>query len=119
MSYEDLQEKLGLYLHGDQWPSIRIPKMAAKAGAWVKDQMSDEEDAPFIKPWMIDLADQNYPVSIDHAREFLGWEPKHQLRNTLPEMAERLKSDPQRWYQINGLPLPEELEQQQSTGAHK
>ncbi|HAH46167.1 MAG TPA: NAD(P)-dependent oxidoreductase, partial [Planctomycetaceae bacterium] len=37
----------------------------------------------------------------------------------LPEMAERLKSDPQRWYQINGLPLPEELEQQQSTGAHK
>ena len=119
MSYEDLQETLGLYLHGDQWPSIRIPKIAAKAGAWVKDQMSDDEEAPFIKPWMIDLADQNYPVCIDHAREFLEWAPKHQLRNTLPEMAERLKSDPQHWYQINGLPLPEELEQQQSTGARK
>ncbi|QDT92573.1 NAD-dependent epimerase/dehydratase family protein [Gimesia algae] len=119
MSYEELQDKLGLYLHGDQWPAIRIPKVAAKAGAWIKDQMSDAEDAPFIKPWMIDLADQNYPVSVQRAREVLEWEPRHQLRNTLPEMTERLKSDPERWYQINGLPVPQELEQQDSTGVRK
>ncbi|WP_417385783.1 NAD-dependent epimerase/dehydratase family protein [Gimesia sp.] len=119
MSYEELQEKLGLYLHGDQWPAIRIPKMAAKAGAWVKDQMSDENDEQFIKPWMIDLADQNYPVSIQHARNLLGWEPQHQLRNTLSDMTERLKSDPERWYEINGLPVPEDLNKQGSTGAQK
>ncbi len=119
MSYEELQDKLGLYLHGDQWPAIRIPKMAAKAGAWIKDQFSNEEDTPFIKPWMIDLADQNYPVCIQHAREFLEWEPKHQLRNTLPEITERLKSDPERWYQINGLPVPEELNQEGSAGTRK
>ena len=112
MSYEELQDKLGLYLHGDQWP-------AAKAGAWIKDQFSNEEDTPFIKPWMIDLADQNYPVCIQHAREFLEWEPKHQLRNTLPEITERLKSDPERWYQINGLPVPEELNQEGSAGTRK
>ena len=117
MSYEELQEKIGLYLHGDEWPAIRIPKAAAKAGAWVKDQLSDEEGAPFIKPWMIDLADQNYPVSVQQAREQLGWEPSHQLRESLPDMIDQLLSNPRRWYEINGLPVPSELPQSESSGA--
>jgi len=119
MSYEELQEKIGLYLHGDQWPAIRIPKAAAKAGAWVKDQLAADSDAPFIKPWMIDLADQNYPVSAERAREQLGWEPRHLLRETLPDMIDALLDDPKAWYEENGLPVPDELPQLEATGARK
>tara|TARA_R110002095_G_scaffold124135_1_gene107839 strand:+ start:2309 stop:3412 length:1104 start_codon:yes stop_codon:yes gene_type:complete len=117
MSYEEMQEKIGLYLHGNQWPTIRIPKAVAKAGAWVKNHFSDKDDAPFIKPWMIDLADQNYPVSVQRAREQLGWEPRHQLCETLPDMIDQFLSDPRRWYEINGLPVPSELVQSESRGA--
>ncbi|MEX0820136.1 MAG: NAD(P)-dependent oxidoreductase, partial [Pirellulaceae bacterium] len=118
MSYEELQEQIGTYLHGQEWPTIRIPKVAAKAGAWVKDKLSSDDDAPFIKPWMIDLADQNYPVSVQHARERLGWEPKHTLRGTLPEMIGRLHLDPSAWYKKNGLPVPPKVEQE-SAGVAK
>ncbi|QDT28809.1 3 beta-hydroxysteroid dehydrogenase/Delta 5--_4-isomerase [Gimesia panareensis] len=119
MSYEELQEKIGLYLHGDQWPAIRIPKTAAKAGAWVKDRLSNGEGAPFIKPWMIDLADQNYPVSVERAREQLGWDPRHRLRETLPDMIDELQDNPEQWYAENGLPVPDDLLQPESTGARK
>jgi nucleoside-diphosphate-sugar epimerase len=110
MSYEELQEELGKMIHGKGWPAIRIPKAAAKVGAWVKDQLSrKEEQAPFIKPWMIDLADQNYPVDIRRARDQLDWAPTHTLRRTLPEMIRRMRQDPAGWYEANGLPIPEQL----------
>ncbi|MEQ8787098.1 MAG: NAD(P)-dependent oxidoreductase [Pirellulaceae bacterium] len=111
MSYEELQEQIGEVLHGEAWPTIRIPKAVAKSGAWAKEKMaSSEEGKPFIKPWMVDLADQNYPVSLKRARERLEWEPEHTLRETLPVMLQRLQDDPRRWYEINGLPLPDNEE---------
>jgi len=116
MSYAELQEHLGKYIHGKEWLTIRVPKTAAKAVAWVKDRLSSDDAAPFIKPWMIDLADQNYPVSIQRAREYLGWEPKHTLRHTLPEMIGRLRLDPQSWYRKNGLPIPETIKEHGLTG---
>lgn len=120
MSYEELQDDLGELIHDKEWPAIRIPKTAAKAGAWVKGKLaSDEDDAPFIKPWMIDLADQNYPVSIQQAREKLGWAPTHKLRSTLPAMIENLKRDPRKWYETNGLPLPDDLKQPEKARAGK
>lgn len=110
MSYEELQETIGELIYGHEWPTIRIPKAAAKAGAWIKDKLaSSEREAPFIKPWMIDLADQNYPVNVRFARKQLGWEPQHSLRNSLPEIVGRLLQNPSKWYEINGLPLPAEL----------
>lgn len=111
MSYEELQNALGMLIHGKEWPTIRIPKVMAKAGAWVKGKIAaDDDGAPFIKPWMISLADQNYPVNIHRARELLGWQPRHTLRNTLPEMIARLKRDPGQWFQTHGLPVPETAE---------
>lgn len=113
MSYEELQERLGELIHGKEWPTIRIPKTVAKAGAWVKDKLAaSEEEAPFIKPWMIDLADQNYPVDLRRARKVLQWQPQHTLRETLPEMVSRLQSDPPKWYEVNGLPLPDHLQKE-------
>jgi nucleoside-diphosphate-sugar epimerase len=104
MSYEELQDGIGEGLHGKEWPTIRIPKAVAKAGAWVQEKLADEDEPTFIKPWMVDLADQHYPVAIDRARQRLGWEPKHRLRDTLGEMLRRLKRDPAAWLRTNGLP---------------
>ena len=108
MSYAELQDRLGELLHGQEWPTIRIPKVVAKAGAWVQDKLATEDEPSFIKPWMIDLADQHYPVAIERARTTLGWYPKHRLRDTLDEMVRRLKRDPVAWYRENGLPPPDE-----------
>ena len=119
MSYEELQEDLGRYIHGKAWPAIRIPKVVAKAGAWVKDKLASDDDAPFIKPWMIDLADQNYPVSVKRAREHLGWEPQLTLRQTLPAMIGRLHADPKKWFEKNGLPLPKNVKEREPEGAAK
>lgn len=106
MSYRDLQERIGLMLHGEEWPALRIPAVVAKAGAWIQDKLPFAED-PFIKPWMVDLADANYPIRIDRARRKLGWEPAHSLRHTLDRICNRLLEDPAGWYEANGLPVPE------------
>jgi len=107
MSYGELQNALGELIHGKEWPTVRIPKTVAKAGAAVKEKVSSGED--FIKPWMVDLADDHYPVEMRRAQERLDWAPTHVLRKILPEMIARLKRDPQRWYEMNNLEMPAEL----------
>jgi nucleoside-diphosphate-sugar epimerase len=107
MSYAELQDKLGELIHGQEWTTIRIPKVMAKAGAWVQEKIEGEEET-FIKPWMVDLADDHYPVAIGKARAKLGWEPRHSLRDTLPEMISRLKQNPKKWYGASGLSWPED-----------
>jgi nucleoside-diphosphate-sugar epimerase len=101
MSYDELQDCIGLLVHGNEdWPTVRIPKVVAKAGAWVKEKLQDDA---FIRPWMIDLADDDYPVNVERARSRLGWEPKHRLRDTLPAIVERMKQNPEQWRKVNGL----------------
>ncbi len=110
MSYAELQDELGELIHGHEWPTIRIPKTVAKAGAWVQEKFAaDEEHKPFIKPWMIDLADDHYAAMITHAHTKLDWEPKHRLRDTLPAMIEFLKQNPERFYKENGLPVSDKV----------
>ena len=101
VSYGELQRALGQLIHGEEWETQHIPKALAKAGAWIQDVLPGEE--PFIKPWMIDLADDHYELDITGARTLLGWEPEHSLRETLPRMVERLKEDPAGWYRQNKL----------------
>ncbi|MEX2592657.1 MAG: NAD(P)-dependent oxidoreductase [Anditalea sp.] len=102
-SYEDLQEKIGILVHGDAWNTFEVPKPLAKAGAWAQDLFGD----PFIKPWMIDRADDHYELDISRARNLLGWEPRHNLMDTLPVMIEKLKADPVAWYKKNKLDTSE------------
>lgn len=111
MSYDDLQEQLGELIHGREWPTIRLPKTVAKAGAWVQDKLAGEAGEAFIKPWMIDLADDHYPIAIEHARRTLGWNPARRLRTTLPLMVARLKRDPAGWYKVNKMKAPEPVPQ--------
>lgn len=101
LSYEELQQQLGELVHGREWPAMQVPALAAKAGAWAQD-VSPLGD-PFIKPWMIDLADDHYDLDVSRARELLGWRPRHSLRETLPSMVRSLRQDPQRFYAENEL----------------
>ena len=109
MSYAELQDTLGELIHGKEWPTIRVPKVMAKAGAWAQEKIAGDEET-FIKPWMVDLADAHYPVAIGHAAEELRWNPTRRLRDTLAVMIGRLKQEPRKWYEMNNLPWPEEKE---------
>jgi nucleoside-diphosphate-sugar epimerase len=113
LSYGELQNEFGRLLHGEEWETRQIPKALAKAGAWVQDVLPGEE--PFIKPWMIDLADDHQELDITHARTLLGWEPRRSLRETLPKMIAALKADPAGWYRENKLELPKQLEETASS----
>lgn len=103
LSYERLQERLGQLIHGEYWDTVRIPAPLAKAGAWVEDKLSDDA---FIKPWMVDLADAHYPISIERARRLLGWSPHHELDRTLPAIVARLRRQPGDFYADNKLGAP-------------
>jgi len=102
LSYDELQHTIGRLIHGEPWHTKEIPKALAKTGAWLEDAMPLHEE-PFIKPWMIDFADDNDALDITRARTLLEWEPKRSLRGTLPKMIGALEADPDRWYRTNGL----------------
>ena len=103
LSYDELQRSFAAHIHGERdWDTTQIPKTVAKAGAWVQDQIPGVEE-PFIKPFMIDLADDHYALDISRARHLLGWSPRHTLRETLPRMVTALKTDPAGFYKANKL----------------
>lgn len=107
MSYGELQNEIGQLVHGKKWTTQRIPKVLAKVGAWVQEKIPLAEK-PFIKSWMVDLADDNYELDISKAREMLGWQPEHHLKTTLPLMVNYLKENPKAFYKENKLsdPIP-------------
>ncbi|HKP33148.1 MAG TPA: vitamin K epoxide reductase family protein [Sphingomicrobium sp.] len=101
LGYEEVQNIIGCALHGEEWTTIRIPQPIAKAGAWIGEEVVGEDS--FIKPWMVEASNDHYILDIARARQLLGWEPKHSLRETLPKMVEALKRDPVGWYKENKL----------------
>jgi nucleoside-diphosphate-sugar epimerase len=52
---------------------------------------------------MIDRADDHYELDISRAEKLLGWRPRHNLIDTLPEIISNLKADPDKWYKENKL----------------
>ena len=101
MGYDDIQNTINKLLRDEKGSVIRIPKIVAKAGAGIQRMIPGMD--PFIKPWMIDLADDHYEIDIRRARKFLNWGPKHSLRAELEKMVKALKSNPLQWYQEHGL----------------
>lgn len=106
--YKELQDKIGKLVHGKTWETFEMPKPLAKAGSVGMNIFGD----PFIKPWMIDRADDHYELDITRAKKMLDWEPKHSLMETLPQMIKKLKEDPAKWYKTNNLDIPSELEKE-------
>jgi nucleoside-diphosphate-sugar epimerase len=117
-SYETLQDTIGRLIHGDdEWTTLKAPKAFAKAGAWAEEAAEpvvpdsiDQGEKPFIRPFMIDMADDHYALDISRAGELLDWRPKHRILDTLPAMIEALKQDPAGWYRQNGITPPPWLE---------
>lgn len=105
LSYEELQQRFGWLIHHEAWETKHISKSLAKTGAWLQDHIPFGEE-PFIKPWMVDLADDHYALDISRAEGVLLWEPKHSLRDALPKMINALRRDPQRFYHLNKLGQP-------------
>ena len=100
MGYGELQSEIGRLIYGTEWGTWEIPEPLAKAGAWVETEVLGEE--PFIRPWMVDIANDHYALDITKAR-LLDWNPQHSLRATLPKMIAALKADPTSWYRANKL----------------
>lgn len=116
MSYQDIQTEVANVLFDEPWKTIEVPKPFAKAGAWVEQQLPLPEK-PFIRPWMIDRASDNYEMDSTRAERVLGWRAKHSLRETLPLMLEGLKVDPERWYELNKLkPVPQNPHNEEVAG---
>jgi nucleoside-diphosphate-sugar epimerase/uncharacterized membrane protein len=126
MSYDELQDTLGRLIHGaDEWTTLSVPKWAAKAGAGLQvaaepliPDAIDRGEKPFMRPFMMDLAQDHYELNTSRARELLGWQPKHRLVDTLPSIVAALKRDPLHWYRMNRVTPPQWLETVQEKERH-
>lgn len=110
LSYDELQHTFARLIHGDDWETLEVPgqlSLLSKAGAWLMEQLPGAD--PFIKPWMIDRANDHYALDITRARTVLDWEPKRSLRGTIPKMIAALKADPAGFYRENNLELSSKL----------
>jgi nucleoside-diphosphate-sugar epimerase len=101
MPYAALQNAIAQCVHGKDWQTWQVPKPLAKTGAWLEDKVMGQD--LFVKPWMVDAADDDYTLDISRAQELLGWQPQYRLEERLPVIIERLKKDPAAWYAANGL----------------
>ncbi len=109
ITYRELQTLFGqLIHHHPHWPMISVPKWFAKFGA-VMMSLNPFGPPSFIQPWMIDLADDNYEFSMQHAKDVLGFSCKRKLRDALPKMVAQMKADPAAWYLRHGIPLPKHI----------
>jgi nucleoside-diphosphate-sugar epimerase len=126
MGYDALQDELGYLIHGvEDWPTLRLPKAAAALGAWAQEKLEpvvpdafDQGEPPFIKPFMVRMADDHYELDIARARKLLGWEPRHRLKDRLPDIVRTLKQDPAAWYEANGVTPPPEIAEAEAAGHH-
>ena len=114
VGYDALQDELGYLIHGvDDWPTVRVPKPIAAVGAWAQGKLEpaipdviDGGEVPFIKPFMVAMSDDHYALDVRRARELLGWEPRHRLKDELPKLVAALKKDPSAWYKTSGITPP-------------
>lgn len=116
LSYAELQEKFGCVIHGTDWDTVKIPELVAEAGAWLQEK-NPLGDKPFIKPWMVPLADDDFVLDTTRAQTTLNWRPKHSLSETIPLMVTALKADPLKWYAENHLEVPSWLKEEATASA--
>ncbi len=102
LSYDKLQRTFSCLLYGKEWKTWALPKPLAKIGAVAK-QFIPFIPKTFIKPWMIELADDHYELDITKAKQVLGWVPKKHLLDVIPLWIAELKKEPLAWYDENKL----------------
>lgn len=117
LSYDALQDEIGHLVHGvEDWPTLRVPKSLAAAGVWGLERLEplvpdaiDRGEKPFIRPYMAMMGDHHYALDIWRAKTLLGWEPRHRLKDELPEIVAALRQDPVGWYTRHGITPPDWL----------
>lgn len=114
IGYDDLQDRLGRLIHGEEWATLRVPAGVAALGAWAQDKAEplvpdafDRGERPFIRPFMTRMASDHYALDIGRAERLLGWQPRHKLADELPAIVAALKADPAAWYGANKVTAPE------------
>lgn len=100
LGYAELQDEIGRLIWGEEWPTIRVPRPLARAAAWIEEHVSEEA---FIKPYMIELADDHYALDVSRARRMLDWEPRHRIAEELPGIVQKLRDYPVKWRRENDL----------------
>ena len=108
LPYRELQTRVGQLLHGEPWPTYRIPAPLAKAGARLLQALPGR-GAAFVNPFLVDRAADHYELDISRARDLLGWHPAHALDERLPRIIDTLRADPDAWYRANHLDPPRRL----------
>ena len=124
LGFDAVQDELGRLIHGEaDWPTLVVPKAVAAAGAWAQAQLEpvipdaiDRGEAPFIKPFMVAMADDHYALDTRRARQMLGWEAVHRLKDELPAMVKVLKDEPAAWYQRHSIAKPAWLDDARREG---
>ncbi len=114
VGYDALQDRLGALMHGvADWPTMQVPKTIAAAGLWAQARLEpvipdaiDKGEAPFVRPFMAEMADDHYALDTRLARDLLGWEPHHSFKDELPRLVQSLKDDAPGWYRRNGVTPP-------------
>lgn len=117
VGYDALQDRLARLMHGvADWPTRSVPKPLAAAGVWVQGALEpvvpdviDDGRAPFVRPFMVQMADHHYALDTRAAERAFDWTPKHRLREELPGMVQELQADPVGWYERHDLVKPEWL----------
>lgn len=115
LGYDALQDELGRLFHGvEDWLTLRVPKGVAAAGAWAQQKLEpvvpdaiDEGVEPFVRPFMVRMADDHYALDVRRARELLDWEPRHRLQDELPKMVRAMQDDPAAWYERHKINPPD------------
>lgn len=126
MSYQAVQDAVGRLIHSEaEWTTLKVPKPLAKAGAWAQQTLEpvvpdaiDQGEKPFVRPFMIDMADDHYALDIARAWQLLGWKPRRRLQTVLPKLVAALKTDPIGWYAANEVTPPPWLETAKEIGEH-
>jgi len=109
LSTKYLQNTISQYFFHKNSRLLWIPKWFAWMGAFVQCHTPFMKK-PFIRPWMIKLADEHYELDVSKAKHLFKWEIKHSLKNSLPMMLKDLESDPISWYKKNNLKMPKHMQ---------
>ncbi len=119
VGYATLQDEIGYLVHGqEEWPTLRLPKPVAAAGAWAQARLEpvvpdalDQGEKPFIRPYMVAMSHAHYALDTRRAEQLIGWRPLRRIKDVLPEIVANLKRDPLGWYQRNGVTAPPVLQE--------
>ncbi|MGD9683712.1 MAG: NAD-dependent epimerase/dehydratase family protein [Candidatus Obscuribacterales bacterium] len=102
-SYDRMQKAISKAIYGEVWETEVIPASVARTGAWLQEHFSG--GSTFIKPWMVDLAEDHYDLDVGKARRYLQWEAEHLVVDCVGTMIAGLKEDPEVWYSHHGMAL--------------